>query len=235
MIPLKRPLFVALAFCLTVSCLAADEKGPAAALFFAASYRGDVCSPGELHCYPEARGIPFADTKNIIQMNRDLWRPEEIVADFRQRMKSLPSAERKKGIVVILKTERCATKSARLCSVTTAAFEKESTPLVHSFAVYGLQLKPRDGDTPPGSKKIETGIDQWKNEAAGVYRFAQGPGAIIVILDPANGAEVAHTNAAKMNLFEAEFRSRAGRTPRLEEFLSAALRELTEPNPANHT
>lgn len=184
--------------------------------------------PDVQYCYPDARGIPFSETKHIIPLDADLWRPVDIAADFTRRMETLPAAERKKGIVVIVKTERCATKMARLCSIKTAVFEKAATPLVHSFALYGLQLKPRDGDSPPGSKKIEIGLDDWKNEAAGVYRFVQGPGATIVVLDPADGSEVAHTDAIAMHLYEAEFAALNGRTPYLEEFLSAALRTLAD-------
>jgi hypothetical protein len=52
-----------------------------------------------------------------------------------------------------------------------AALEKQSTPLVREFALYGVQLKPRDRDDPPGSLAIEQGSDAWKNEAAGEYGF----------------------------------------------------------------
>ncbi len=215
-----------LLFCAVAASGAAEDVGPAAALSFAEGYRGDLCRPGERYCYPHARGIPFADTKNIIQMDSALWRPKEISADFRRRMGSLAPSERKSGIVVILKTERCATKIARLCSVTTAAFEKEATPLVHRFAVYGLQLKPRDGDSPPGSLPIETGAEACKNEAAGIYRFVQGPGATIVVLNPVDGSEVAHSDAMKLRLFENDFISLGGRTPQLEKFLAEALQKL---------
>jgi hypothetical protein len=204
----------------------AAETGPLAALAFDARYRGDVCQPDQQYVYPQARGIPFEDTRNIIVMRSSLWRPAEICADFRRRMSTVPAGQQKQGIVVIVKTERCATKEARLCSITTAAFEKEATPLVHEFAIYGLQLKPRDGDVPPGSLKIETGDDAWKNEAAGLYGFLQGPGATLVVLDPADGRVVARTDAVNMHLFEKEFTALSGRTPYLEEFLTNALIEL---------
>jgi hypothetical protein len=52
--------------------------------------------------------------------------------------------------------------------------------LVGEFLIYGVQIKPRDGDIPPGSLAIETGADAWKNKAVGEYRFEQGPGATLV-------------------------------------------------------
>ena len=44
------------------------DTGPAAALKFAMSYRGPTYVPGVVQCYPDAEGIPFSDTKNIIPM-----------------------------------------------------------------------------------------------------------------------------------------------------------------------
>jgi hypothetical protein len=231
---LKKLLFILLA----ASSLTASEKadagtisdediGPEAAVRFEARYRGEVCDPRVLNCYPEAKGIPFAETRNIVQMHSSLWTPAEIVADFkRKHLGDLPQDARKKGIIVVLKTERCATKVMRLCSVTTAALEKQSTPLIREFAIYGLQLKPRDHDDPPGSLAIEKGSDSWKNEAAREYGFRQGPGATIVVLGPVNGAKIGSTDAYRLHLYEKEFIERKGRTPELEDFLRSVLRKL---------
>lgn len=178
-----------------------EEEGPAAALAYELQFRGELCVPGVMNCYPDAHSIPFADTKHIRPMSSSLWRPAELVADFQRRMHALAPEARQKGIIVVLKTERCATKEARLCSVTTAALEKRSTPLLAQFEIYGLQLKPRDNDTPPGSLPIETGDDAWKNEAVREYGFIQGPGATLIVIDPATGEKLATTDAFKLQLY----------------------------------
>jgi hypothetical protein len=225
-----KALYLALALCATRTAVGASSEaiGPDAALRFSEKYRGDEFVPGVLHCYPKAAGIPFADTPSIIQMHSSLWRPRDIVADFNRRIEELPVDSRKKGIIVVLKTERCATKAMRLCSVTTAALAKQSAPAVGEFAIYGLQLKPRDGDEPPGSLLIEEGDDAWKNAVAGEYGFRQGPGATIVILSPLDGSKIQVSDAFRLRLFQEEFVARGGETPELEGFLRAALRKLEE-------
>jgi hypothetical protein len=205
---------------------APDATGPAAAVSFAQSYRGEVYKANTLHCWPDAQGVPFADCEHIIPMGPNLWTPKQIVADFQRRMAELPESERKQGIIVMLKTERCATKSLRACTVTTAALEKRSTPLASEFAIYGVLLKPRDNDNPPGSLKIETGLDAWKNDAAGEYQFKQGPGATLAFLNPATGAMLERTDALKLDLSEKEFLKNEGRTPTLEAKLEQILAKL---------
>ena len=202
------------------------DGGPEAALGFARKHRGEVHASGALHCYPGAVGVPLEVCENIIPMTAELWMPEQIAADFWKRMDALPVAQRKKGIVVMLKTERCATKWLRACTVTTAALEKRSTPLAGEFAVYGVLLKPRDGDVPAGSLAIETGADAWKNEAAGEYEFRQGPGATLVFLDPAAGAKIERTDAVALRLREKEFLENGGRTPELHAALERVLARL---------
>ncbi len=189
---------------------AEPEYGPAAALAFALSYRGQTFVPGVLNCHPDAKGIPFSDTKNIIPMNPSLWTPAELAADFRVRMAALKGTDRKRGIIVMIKTERCCTKEYRACTVTTAALEKRATPLVAEFLIYGAWIKPRDGDNPPGSRRIEQGADEWKNDAAKVYEFEQGPGAKVVIIDPKDGSIIERTDALKLGLY----RDRIRRKPR---------------------
>jgi len=201
------------------------SSGPAAALAFARSFRGEVFRPDDLTCYPDAEGIPFADCENIIPMSATLWTPRQLVLDFHRRVDSLPPSERALGIIVLLKTERCATKAMRACTVTTAALEKRSTPLAGKFLVYGVLLKPRDGDRPPGSLRIETGEDAWKNEAAGKYLFHQGPGATLAFVDPYtnSGRMFDHIDAAELQLTEESFTREDGRTPGLEEKLREIL------------
>jgi hypothetical protein len=205
---------------------AANDDGPSAALAFAEHYRGEREKPGQLHCYPDATGVPLSDCENILPMTADLWRPAELVADFRRRMAVLPESERKKGIIVLLKTERCATKAFRGCTITTAVLEKRSSPLAGEFLIYGMQLLPRDGDTPAGSLPIEKGTNAWKNEAAGVYGFRQGPGATLVFLDPANEAVLSHTDAAKLGLTQRDFVRDGGRAPKLHVLLERVLQQL---------
>jgi hypothetical protein len=159
-------------------------------------------------------------------MGPNLWTPKQIYADFQRRMAALPANERKRGIIVMLKTERCAPKSLRACTVTTAALEKRATPLAAEFLIYGLLIKPRDNDNPPGSLKIETGLDAWKNDAAGEYAFKQGPGATVVFLSPADGAQIQHTDATKLRLSENEFTKNKGSTPVLHAKLEEILQKL---------
>lgn len=210
------------------------EHGPAAALMFALRYRGENAEPKALHCYPDAVGVPLAECKNIVPMAAGLWTPAQLAADFQRRMSGVPESERKQGIIVLLKTERCATTALRACTVTTAALEKRSTPLAAQFLVYGVLLKPRDDDVPAGSLLIETGADAWKNEAAGEYHFQQGPGATLVFLDPRDGSKLERTDAVALRLFERPFLREEGRTPalhaKLEEILARLLRR-SSPSP----
>jgi hypothetical protein len=206
-----------------------QDVGPAAALKFAMSYRGQAYVPGELHCYPDAEGIPFSDTKNIIPMTGSLWTPAELAADFRLRMAGVPERDRKQGIIVMLKTERCCTKVFRGCTVTTAALEKRASPLVTEFLIYGAWIKPRDDDSPPGTLRIEKGVDAWKNDAAGIYGFEQGPGATLAFVNPADGSMLGRTDALRLGLYEKEFVANQGRAPKLDAKLEEMLRLLKAP------
>lgn len=206
---------------------ATSEYGPTAALAFARQYRGETYTPNVLYCYPNAKGVPFADCKNIIPMTSNLWTPKQITADFQRRMAALPDGEKKKGIIVILKTERCATKAMRACTITTAALEKRATPLASEFLIYGVLLKPRDRDTPPGTLKLETGLDAWKNDAAGEYQFKQGPGATLAFLNPADGSVLEHTDAILLKLTEDNFTRHQGHTPELHVKLDEVLSRLS--------
>ena len=204
----------------------APKFGPAAALKFAAGYRGEVYKPSTLYCYPDAVGVPFGDCDNIFFMGPTLWTPKQIRADFERRMAVLPAGERKKAIIVVLKTERCAPKSLRACTVTTAALEKRATPLAAEFLIYGMLLKPRDDDNPAGSLKIETGLDAWKNDAAGEYEFKQGPGATLVFLNPVNGSKIERTDATTLKLTERDFQKLNGETPLLHAKLKDVLAKV---------
>jgi len=205
-----------------------EKYGPNAAVAFELAHRGSVEHSGELLCYPEARGIAWSETEHFVEMTSSLWTPESIVADFNRRMAQLPPAERKRGILVVLKTERCAPKWLRACTVTTAALEKRSTPLAAEFQLYGVWLKPRDNDVPAGSLKIETGADAWKNDAAGQFHFQQGPGATLAFLNPHTGATILRTDATKVDLFEKPFLAAHGQTPKLHQLLADVLRQLPE-------
>jgi hypothetical protein len=210
----------------TPSLAMSAEYGPQAVLEYEMRFRGKLCVPDATQCYPEAKPIEFALTQNIRPLRKDLWTPEAIARDFARRTATDPALARKKGIIVVLKTERCATKQARFCSTTTAALEKRSTPLLEQFDIYGLELKPRDGDEPPGSKAIEIGADAWKNEAAREYGFVQGPGATFVFMRLGTGEKVARTDAVKLKLWEKRLIADQGRTPELESFLVTVLQKL---------
>ena len=204
----------------------AGQFGPAAALQFARQYRGEAHVPGEQQCYPDARGIPFSDTEHVVPMTESLWTPAQLRADFERRMAAVPANERKKGIIVLLKTERCATKAFRACTTTTAALEKRATPLAAEFVIYGVWLLPRDGDKPPGSLKIETGAEAWKNDAAGEYQFLQGPGATLAFIHPVDGTIIDRTDAMRLSRWDAEFQKNGGRAPKLHAKLQEILRKL---------
>jgi hypothetical protein len=210
-----------------------EQYGPAAALAFARSYRGEVHEPAKELCYPGAVGVPFADCENIVPMSATLWTPHQLTADFTERMAKLPAAERKKGVIVLLKTERCAPKAMRACTTTTAALEKRATPLAGEFLIYGVLLKPRDRDVPAGSLKIETGADAWKNDAAGEYGFKQGPGATLAFIDPASGALFDRSNAVLLDLTDVDFEASGGATPRLHAKLAEILERLRRRTPPN--
>jgi hypothetical protein len=152
-----------------------------------------------------------------------------LAADFRLRMSGVAEKDRKRGIIVMLKTERCCTKEFRACTVTTAALEKRASPLVAEFLVYGAWIKPRDGDKPPGSLRIEKGSDGWKNDAAGIYGFEQGPGATLAFINPADGTMLGRTDALRMGLYEKEFVANQGRAPELDAKLEEVLRLLKPP------
>jgi hypothetical protein len=206
-----------------------QDTGPAAALRFAMSYRGQTHVPGVIHCYPDAQGIPLSDTKHIIPMTGSLWTPAQLSADFKLRMAGASEKDRKRGIIVMLKTERCCTKEFRACTVTTAALEKRASPLVAEFLIYGAWIQPRDGDNPPGSLKIEKGSDGWKNDAAGMYGFEQGPGATLAFIDPVDGSMLGRTDALRLGLFETEFVANQGRAPKLDVKLEEMLGLLKAP------
>ena len=208
---------------------AAPKYGAEAAWQFAAGYRGEVFTPNTLYCYPDAVGVPFGDCENIVPMTAVLWTPKQLRADFERRMAALPAGERKRGIIVLLKTERCAPKALRACTNATAALEKRSSPLAAEFLIYGALLKPRDGDRPPGRLTIETGADAWKNEAAGLYEFQQGPGATLCFLNPADGARIARTDASALRLGERDFQRRHGETPLLHAQLQEVLAAIERP------
>ena len=210
----------------TAKAPSVGKYGPAAALEFAQGYRGEVYTPSTLYCYPDAVGVPFGDCENVIPMSPTLWTPKQIHADFERRMAALPAGERKQAILAVLKTERCAPKSLRACTVTTAALEKRSTALAADFLIYGMLLKPRDNDKPAGSLKIETGLDAWKNDAAGTYDFKQGPGATLAFLSPVDGSQVAHTDATALKLTEREFQKNKGETPMLHAKLAEVLAKV---------
>ena len=134
-----------------------------------------------------------------------------------------------KAQIVLLKTERCAPKQFRGCTVTTAALEKRATPLAAEFEIYGVLLKPRDNDNPPGTLKIETGLDAWKNDAAGEYHFEQGPGATLAFLDPSDGSTIDRTNALRLELSEQAFTRQQGSVPKLHTKLAEVLAKLSKP------
>ena len=73
----------------SVKCDPGQLRSGSSARIRDAWYRGDSCLPGVLNCYPDARGIPFADTEHITPLSNQLWAPKDVSADFRRNSASV--------------------------------------------------------------------------------------------------------------------------------------------------
>ncbi|MBI3552150.1 MAG: hypothetical protein HY077_06500 [Elusimicrobia bacterium] len=201
---------------------AKDEEGPAAALAFEKKYRGEKNPKGGVgmsqeELYPDAKPVPFSDTKNIVQMNDSLWSRDQIVADFKKNHK-----EGEVAAIVLVKTEFCCTNFYRPCAVTTAVFEKRAASDLKKFRVYGAWVrnpKALPKDATVAQKKAKTA---WDEKVMDEYDFEQGPGATIVFINPKDGKAI-KTDASQMQLFMEPFDKEGGKVPVLEKALAKVL------------
>jgi len=166
--------------------------------------------------YPEAEPIPLThDLKNIIPLTPKMWSKEHVWKHFH--------ANKQEGQVaplVFVKTEFCHKNGARPCSVTTAAFEKQSTPLMSHFKVYSAWVR---------GNPMQKGWSwkNWEKKVIREYEFKQGPGPRIAVLMP-GGASSLKTTAASLDLVVPKFEEHEGKTPELEAFLKEALKRVEQ-------
>lgn len=198
------------------------DEGPQAALEFERKYRGPKEKKGgegfaEEGLYPDAKPIPYTDTKNITPMTETLWSPAQLIADFKKNKKDGQAA-----IAVIVKTEFCCTNKFRPCAVTTAAFEKFSTPVIKKFKVYGAWVRNEKALPKGADAKTIAAKEAWDERVMTTYGFQQGPGATIVLIDPDTGRGL-RTDAVQQQLYMEPFEKNQGATPVLEETLQKAL------------
>jgi hypothetical protein len=206
-------------------------EGPEAALALEKSQRGDETNEKarrrmsyrmdkSKNFLPAANPIMLEGLQNIVPLTPTLWDMQHVIEDFEAN-----SNGEQKGIVVFLKTEFCHRNAGRLCSVTTAALEKRSTPLLRQFRVYGAWIKELalEHIAPEDVPKIVT----WHDNLINTYGFKQGPGArVVVLVKRADGQWVqAASNAQELGLYISEFEANGGKTPGLENLLQSALTE----------
>jgi hypothetical protein len=196
------------------------DEGPEAALAFLRASRGDIVDPssqrmpytdsGKGMKYPESFPVPIAGLRNIVAMTPQIWTPEQLMIDFEKN-----KTPEQIGFIVFLKTEYCSQNAFRGCAVTTAAFEKRTTPLLKRFRVYGAWVEHLNPD-----REIP-GHDEWLDEVRNFYDFDQGPGANIYIFIP--GKPLASSDAYQLGMSETEFETNGGRALKLESWLQSLI------------
>ena len=191
------------------------DEGPAAVIAYEKSLRGvkDDKAYDPYDRYPKAATPDMDKMKNIITMNQTLWTPAQLEADLKKT--AVPG---QKAILVMVKTEFCHTNPWRLCTVTTAALEKRSTPALRQVRVYGAWVK---GNPDHQTREWR----QWEDKVIDAYKFEQGPGAKLVLLAPGKGV-VAESHALELKLISQELEKDGGRTPALEAWLNAGLAKI---------
>ena len=125
--------------------------------------------------------------------------------------KSNPRAARQlKGVLVMVKTERCC-QLFRSCATATAALEKQSTALPKNFRIYGAWI-----ETNPEHRG-----STWKEWELKVIRecdFKLGPGPKICVFFPGR-ERIYEADAKKLDLYFDPFKRSKGKTALLEGFL----------------
>ena len=129
-------------------------------------------------------------------------------------MKDPRAAQQLKGIIVIVKTERCH-QTFRSCATATAALEKQSTALLKHFRIYGAWIETNPDHRGDIWKK-------WEQQVIHEYDFKLGPGPKICVFFP--GLENRYeADGKRLDLYIHPFVKLNGKTPLLEEFLQKAL------------
>ena len=229
--PAKRVGFVMSAIAAAVSMtvlvyLAAGDSsiGPTAAIRLEREYRGKMQGTVEEPYFPGGRPIPFKEMTNIEPLTQTLWLQTDVEANFVALRETLrgqdPQAARQlKGVMVIVKTERCQ-QIFRSCATTTAALEKQSTVLLKNFKIYGAWIEMNPDHRGSAWKK-------WEQKVIREYDFKLGPGPKICVFFP--GREKRYeADAKKLDLYIGPFEKLNGKTPLLEKFLERALEDAED-------
>ena len=150
--------------------------------------------------------IPLGICNNITELNENLWKPEDVLQDFNNNKQP-----NQIGFIVLVKTEACCKNQDRPCATTTAAFEKESTPLLDKFKIYGIQVAPGNSGTKEDQENVS-----WKKELKRIYQFKQGPGAKIVAV--LSDGKKFSTDASALGLLSGNIRP-----AKLDQFLNSVI------------
>ncbi len=203
-------LFIILAFIIPIFAFAQVGSWPGLipSLFGDATQTGRRAAQDFYNQFPK-KPIPLSLCENITELNENLYKSVDILKDFEQNKQP-----NQVGVIVLVKTEACCKNKDRPCATTTAAFEKESTPLLDRFKIYGIQVAPGDVGTKDDQEKTP-----WKQEVKKSYQFNQGPGAKIVAILP-DGKRF-FTDAAGLGLLSGNVNP-----PKLESFLNNVIAQV---------
>jgi hypothetical protein len=226
--PMKSKIIIAtliasIAVCSTSWAQKPAKEGPKEALKFAKKTCGRYDK--WLQTYPNCNPVEFTGMNHIIPMGKDLWTRQQILDDFNQNKTPEQVAP-----IVILKTEFCYQDGA-MCTATTAAFEKQSTPFLHHFRVYGYWVY-QDSDWTQNAKGewdrkyVDIKDTEFNDLITKEYEFDQGPGANIFFLNPKGGEDLLRTDAGELDLSMEALKEYKGETPLLTLVLIALLAEL---------
>ncbi len=156
--------------------------------------------------------IPLSICNNITELNENFWKPEDILRDFEQTKQS-----NQVGVIILVKTEACCKNQDRPCATTTAAFEKESTPLLDRFKIYGIQVAPGNVGARDDQERIP-----WKKAVKTTYQFQQGPGAKIVVM--LSDGKTFYNDATALGLLAGNVKP-----PELGRFLTSVIAQAPKP------
>ena len=199
------------------------NTSPAAALRYERKHRGQMKGTVPNQYFPNAKPIPFKQTRNIKPVTQIMWSQKHVEADFvahrdHLRNKNPKAAEHLKGVLVIVKTEMCHQRT-RICATTTAALEKGSTDLLRHFRIYGAWIKANPDHRGPAWKA-------WEKRVIRAYDFKQGPSAKIVVFFPGRDKRY-EIDAQKLKLYTGPFEQTHGKAPLLDKFLRDALEDVS--------
>ena len=198
-----------------------SSHGPAAALCLEREYRGEMQGSLEEMLFPDGKPIPFNKMTNIKPLTQRLWSRADVEADFVRyredlRKSNSRAARQLKGMLVVVKTERCY-QLFRSCATATAALEKQSTALLKHFRIYGAWI-----ETNPEHRGSTW--KEWELKVIREYDFKLGPGPKICVFFPGR-ERIYEADAKKLDLYFEPFERSQGKTALLEEFLQNALED----------